>query len=69
MNAKTISLAGEMLMTPADKVVECRNMSAAMRRQLASRDLFGGGNELNIEHNGEIYTLRQTRQGKLILTK
>ena len=34
-----------------------------------TRDLLGGGNELRIEHNGEIYTLRQTRQGKLILTK
>ena len=68
MNGKTVSLAGEMLMTPADKM-EIRSVSASVRRQLASRDLLGGGNELHIEHNGEIYTLRQTRQGKLILTK
>jgi len=68
MNGKTSSLAGEMLMLPADKL-EHKTVSAAARRQLASRDLLGGGNELHIEHNGEIYKLRQTRQGKLILTK
>ena len=68
MNGKTVSLAGEMLMLPADKM-EHKAVSATARRQLASRDLLGGGNELRIEHNGEIYTLRQTRQGKLILTK
>jgi len=55
-------------MLPADKL-EHKTVSAAARRQLASRDLLGGGNELHIEHNGEIYKLRQTRQGKLILTK
>lgn len=68
MNAKTVSLAGEILMSPSDKA-DYKNVSAVVRRQLASRDLLGGGNELQIEHNGEIYTLRQTRQGKLILTK
>ena len=68
MNGKTVSLAGEMLMLPADKM-EHKAVSAGARRQLASRELLGGGNELRIEHNGEIYTLRQTRQGKLILTK
>lgn len=65
---KPVSLAGEMLMDPVEKTVD-RNVRAGARRQLASHELFGGGNELNIEHNGEIYTLRQTRQGKLILTK
>jgi hemin uptake protein HemP len=68
MNTKTISLAGEMLMSPVDRT-DCKNVSTVVRRQLASRDLLGGGHELHIEHNGEIYTLRQTRQGKLILTK
>jgi hemin uptake protein HemP len=37
--------------------------------QTSSRALFGGGDILLIEHNGETYTLRQTRQGKLILNK
>jgi hemin uptake protein HemP len=35
----------------------------------ASADLFRGRDRLSIEHNGERYTLRITRQGKLILTK
>ena len=65
---KPLSLAGEMLMAPADKTAY-QALSTAARRQLASSELLGGGNELHIEHNGEIYTLRQTRQGKLILTK
>lgn len=31
--------------------------------------LCAGGNLANILHNGQVYTLRITRQGKLILTK
>lgn len=34
-----------------------------------SQRLFQGGNTVWIDHDGEIYTLRRTRQGKLILTK
>lgn len=34
-----------------------------------SATLFSEGREIQICHNGGIYTLRQTRQGKLILTK
>jgi hemin uptake protein HemP len=32
-------------------------------------DMFAGGNEVIIEHCGAVYRLRQTSQGKLILTK
>jgi hemin uptake protein HemP len=39
------------------------------RRMIKSSDLLGGTNELLIEHNGGIYSLRQTSNGKLILTK
>ncbi|MEO8038305.1 MAG: hemin uptake protein HemP [Betaproteobacteria bacterium] len=39
------------------------------KRIFDSRVLFDGGQELQIEHNGEIYTLRLTSKGKLILTK
>ncbi len=38
-------------------------------RVLASQELFAGGHELHIEHNGFVYTLRLTSKGKLILTK
>lgn len=34
-----------------------------------SRDLFRGHQEIMIEHVGDVYRLRITRQGKLILTK
>lgn len=40
-----------------------------VRRIIKSSDLLGGTNELLIEHNGGIYSLRQTSNGKLILTK
>jgi hemin uptake protein HemP len=39
------------------------------RRRMRSSDLFGPGRELVIEHAGELYLLRQTSKGKLILTK
>jgi hemin uptake protein HemP len=41
----------------------------ADNRQLDSRELFGKERELLIHHNGELYRLRLTRAGKLILTK
>ena len=41
----------------------------APRGQIRSGDLFGGHRELLIEHAGELYSLRQTSKGKLILTK
>lgn len=39
------------------------------RRIMRSSDLLAGTNELLIEHNGGVYSLRQTSNGKLILTK
>ncbi|HLO93593.1 MAG TPA: hemin uptake protein HemP [Burkholderiaceae bacterium] len=38
-------------------------------RRLHSRDLLGQGRELEIEHAGQLYRLRLTQLGKLILTK
>ena len=35
----------------------------------SSTALFRGADLVLIEHDGETYTLRQTRQGKLILNK
>jgi hemin uptake protein HemP len=37
--------------------------------RLKSRDLFRTGNPILIEHGGELYYLRMTRNDKLILTK
>ena len=40
------------------------------KRVIRSGELFAGDSaELDIEHNGEIYCLRRTSRGKLILTK
>jgi hemin uptake protein HemP len=38
-------------------------------RTLDARALLGDGRVLHIEHGGEIYTLRLTRNDRLILTK
>ncbi|MEO8135891.1 MAG: hemin uptake protein HemP [Betaproteobacteria bacterium] len=36
---------------------------------IPSASILQGRDAVNIEHNGRIYQLRKTRQGKLILTK
>jgi hemin uptake protein HemP len=38
-------------------------------RRVSSAELLGHARELMIEHAGEIYRLRATSKGKLILTK
>jgi hemin uptake protein HemP len=42
---------------------------APERREIESAALLAGGRELLIRHGSEVYTLRQTSKGKLILTK
>ena len=44
------------------------NNALAMKHYQAS-ELFRGSSEIRIEHNGEEYRLRITKNGKLILTK
>ncbi|MEX5924513.1 hemin uptake protein HemP [Providencia hangzhouensis] len=36
---------------------------------IESQQLLGPAGKVSIQHNGELYQLRQTRTGKLILTK
>jgi hemin uptake protein HemP len=43
--------------------------STGTARQVSARELLGSARTLQIEHNGEIYTLRLTRNDRLILTK
>lgn len=38
-------------------------------RTISSRELFGGDTEIQIAHDGAIYRMKITRQGKLILNK
>ncbi|WP_434711085.1 hemin uptake protein HemP [Rhizobium sp. YTUHZ045] len=42
---------------------------AAQHRIIESADLFRGTNEIMIRHDGLVYRLKITRQGKLILNK
>ena len=48
-------------------IIKCSTFECCPR--LCSKDLFTSANEVIIEHAGEQYRLRLTRQGKLILTK
>ena len=54
---------------------QSQTVSGATKRQavaavrLSSQMLFAGANEVEIEHKGALYRLRQTSLGKLILTK
>lgn len=43
--------------------------SLPVRKVLRFRDLATCGDEIWIEHDGQLYRLQQTRQGKLVLTK
>ncbi len=42
---------------------------AAPAVRLSSAQLFGGALEIQIDHHGAVYRLKQTALGKLILTK
>ncbi|MEJ2590570.1 MAG: hemin uptake protein HemP [Candidatus Thiodiazotropha sp.] len=52
--------------TPAQHLSQ---LAGSPSRTLESRDLMQGRSQIEIVHRGEIYRLRITRQGKLILTK
>lgn len=52
---------------PVDSVVGAG--SSARPACIGSTELFAGRRELCIDHAGEIYRLRITGKGKLILTK
>jgi hemin uptake protein HemP len=43
--------------------------AARGKRVLLSADVLRGAREVLIEHRGELYSLRETVAGKLILTK
>ena len=48
---------------------ESRPRSVSGVREVRARDLLGPDRILRIEHDGQIYTLRITRNDRLILTK
>jgi hemin uptake protein HemP len=54
---------------PSSAIPELPSSNAVAPRSLDSEALLGAKGEVEIAHQGEIYRLRRTRQGKLILTK
>jgi len=46
-----------------------REARLARQGVIESADLFAGRNEVQIHHDGEVYRLRLTKNGKLILNK
>jgi hemin uptake protein HemP len=54
--------------TRSDSTTAPTEVSKSVRRVRAS-DVLGPRGILQIEHEGEIYTLRVTRNNRLILTK
>lgn len=58
MNARLSGARAVVVRQPADA-----------KARIASEELLGGENLIVIEHAGQDYFLRQTKAGKLILTK
>lgn len=54
---------------PTLAIVTVDNPPAGQAPVVASRQLFRGNNTVRIEHEGQCYMLRLTRENKLILTK
>jgi hemin uptake protein HemP len=53
---------------PNESVTHARSAEPVNRR-IASADLFGDASIVLIQHEGATYTLRKTRNSKLLLTK
>ncbi len=54
---------------PLEPTLKISEVKSADIPVAESRDLFRGGKQLMILHAGQVYTLRQTKDNKLILTK
>ena len=60
----------DKLLTIPDATVDKQKVVMLDRnRRIYSDSLFSHGDEVFIQHQGEQYRLRRTRNGKLILTK
>lgn len=56
-------------MTPTLETVALRPPAGSQLPLIASGQLFRQGTTLRIEHAGQVYQLRVTRENRLILTK
>jgi hemin uptake protein HemP len=55
--------------TRSTRIARTPNGTNGQPRRVSTRDLLGPNGIVWIEHDGEVYTLRRTRAGRLILTK
>jgi len=60
---------GERTMTQRAETTKAENEATKAVRRVRARDVLGPRGILQIEHEGEVYTLRVTRNNRLILTK
>jgi len=58
-----------MLQAPSPPAQPVRTEASNSKTCIDSRQLLGGRNLIEIEHAGQRYQLRVTRENKLILTK
>ncbi|QHE86720.1 hemin uptake protein HemP [Hydrogenophaga sp. BPS33] len=64
LNPNTASASAPLSASPAAAASETQHVSV-----LPSAELLRGQKVVAIDHNGSLYRLQTTRQGKLILTK
>ena len=71
MNCKysEIDNCARMPEAPGQEPVAGNGLVVPRVQRLSSQVLLNGANEVEIEHRGVLYRLRQTSLGKLILTK
>ncbi|MCK9283656.1 MAG: hemin uptake protein HemP [Rhodocyclaceae bacterium] len=69
MNTAQSAVAGIAVETETPPLQERLGTHPSLRPTLDSRAILAGSAEAVIVHHGETYRLRETRQGKLILTK
>lgn len=53
---------------PPDEAAPGQDKAKPAPRRLRSSELFAGAREIVIDHDGRLYQLRITQNGKLILT-
>jgi hemin uptake protein HemP len=69
MNSQHLSLTSTVSACPDQEHRRLRSVATRPARTLFSVVVFDGEAEIGIDHHGELYRLKITRQGKLILTK
>ncbi len=65
----TAEQTGERAMNRRSEPTTTENEAARAVRRVRASDVLGPRGILQIEHEGEVYTLRVTRNNRLILTK